>query len=68
MVGAEREESAFNMFKQMDLKGKTKDDTKLSTVHQNTISTVRAYESSGGKVTKLTCKLSSIYAMSIGRD
>jgi len=48
--GAEREESAFNMFKQMDLKGKTKDDTKLTTVHQNTINTVRVYNGSGSSV------------------
>lgn len=41
-----REESALNMFRQMDLRGKTKDDTQLKTVHQNSISTVRAY--SGG--------------------
>ena len=46
-LGAEREESAFNMFKQMDLKGKTKDDTQLKTVHQNTISTIRVFEGSG---------------------
>ena len=39
-LGDAREEPAFNMFKRMDLKGKTKDDTKLTTVHQNTISTV----------------------------
>lgn len=38
-----REESALNMFRQMDLKGKTKDDTKLNTVHQNTIRTIRSY-------------------------
>jgi actin related protein 2/3 complex subunit 1A/1B len=38
-----REESALNMFRQMDLKGKTKDDTKLTTVHQNTIKTIRSY-------------------------
>ena len=55
-MGAEREESAFNMFKQMDLKGKAKDDTQLKTVHQNTISTLRAFESPGGKVQKLSSK------------
>lgn len=42
------------MFKQMDLKGKTKDDTKLTTVHQNTISTIRVYEGSGGAVRKFS--------------
>jgi actin related protein 2/3 complex subunit 1A/1B len=50
----QREESAFNMFKQMDLKGKTTDDTKLKTVHQNTISTIRSFEEGGGAVTKIT--------------
>ena len=50
------EESALNMFKQMDLKGKVKDDTQLKTVHQNTISTLRAYEASGGRVSKFSCK------------
>lgn len=49
-----REESALNMFKQMDLKGKAKDDTQLKTVHQNTISTVRVYETSGSKVSKFS--------------
>jgi actin related protein 2/3 complex subunit 1A/1B len=49
-----REESAFNMFKQMDLKGKTSDDTKLKTVHQNTISTIRSFEEGNGTVTKIS--------------
>ncbi|KAJ4380263.1 ARP2/3 actin-organizing complex subunit Sop2 [Didymella sp. IMI 355093] len=50
-----REESAFNMFRQMDLKGKNSaDDTKLKTVHQNTISTIRSYEEAGGRVTKIS--------------
>ncbi|KAI8956791.1 actin-related protein 2/3 complex, subunit 1 [Daldinia sp. FL1419] len=54
-LGDEREESALNMFKQMDLKGKVKDDTQLKTVHQNTISTIRVYESDGsGAVTKFS--------------
>lgn len=52
----EREESALNMFRQMDLKGKTKDDTQLKTVHQNTIGTVRVYEQSGGNVKKFSSK------------
>lgn len=55
--GAQREESALNMFRQMDLKGKVKDDTQLKTIHQNTVTTIRPYESSGGRVTKFTCKL-----------
>ena len=55
-MGAEREESALNMFRQMDLKGKSKDDTQLKTVHQNTIATIRAYQESGGMLRKFSCK------------
>ena len=51
-----REESALNMFRQMDLKGKSKDDTQLKTVHQNTISTVRSYEETGGSLKKFSSK------------
>ncbi|KAF2141803.1 uncharacterized protein K452DRAFT_227828 [Aplosporella prunicola CBS 121167] len=40
----DKEESALNMFKQMDLKGKTKDDTKLHTTHQNTVLMLRGYQ------------------------
>lgn len=49
-AGMVEEESARNMFRQMDLKGKgaAKDDTVLKTVHQNTISTVRAFEGGFG--------------------
>ncbi|KAI9865952.1 MAG: hypothetical protein M1813_001919 [Trichoglossum hirsutum] len=53
-LGDQREESALNMFRQMDLKGKVKDDTQLKTVHQNTISTVRVYEGAGGAVRKFS--------------
>ncbi|MCJ1419363.1 hypothetical protein MMC32_005717 [Xylographa parallela] len=53
-LGAQREESALNMFRQMDLKGKAKDDTQLKTVHQNTIATVRSYDESGGAVKKFS--------------
>ncbi|KAF4581052.1 ARP2/3 actin-organizing complex subunit Sop2 [Ophiocordyceps camponoti-floridani] len=53
-AGTQREESALNMFRQMDLKGKVKDDTQLKTIHQNTITMIRPYESSGGRVTKFT--------------
>jgi len=49
-----REDSALNMFRQMDLKGKAKDDTQLKTVHQNTITMLRPYESSGGSVKKFS--------------
>ncbi len=58
-LGDHREESALNMFRQMDLKGKVKDDTQLKTVHQNTINTIRAYEEAGGTVKKF----SSMYSL-----
>ncbi|KAF2665861.1 actin-related protein 2/3 complex, subunit 1 [Microthyrium microscopicum] len=48
------EESALNMFRQMDLKGKTKDDTKLDTVHQNTITKVRVYGPPGQGASKFS--------------
>ena len=47
-LDGQREESALNMFKQMDLRGKVQNDTELRTVHQNTISTVREYDRAGG--------------------
>lgn len=52
--GGYREESALNMFRQMDLKGKTKDDTKLTTVHQNSIQKIRLYEGSGDRVSRIS--------------
>ncbi|PHH65502.1 hypothetical protein CDD81_2282 [Ophiocordyceps australis] len=52
--GHQREESALNMFRQMDLRGKAKDDTQLKTLHQNTITMIRPFESSGGRVTKFS--------------
>ena len=55
-LGGGREESALNMFKQMDLRGRAKDDTQLKTVHQNTISTVRVYAEAGGQVQKFSSK------------
>ena len=61
-LGEMREESALNMFRQMDLKGKSKDDTQLKTVHQNTIATLRSYDEVGGTVKKFSCK----YSMLIG--
>jgi actin related protein 2/3 complex subunit 1A/1B len=49
------EESALNMFRQMDLKGQNaKNDTKLTTVHQNTVNTIRVYQESGSGVTKFS--------------
>lgn len=44
-----QEESARNMFRQMDLRGKTsRDDTQLKTIHQNTIQTIRPYRGGNG--------------------
>ncbi|RMZ82809.1 hypothetical protein DV737_g1880, partial [Chaetothyriales sp. CBS 132003] len=53
--GAE-EASARDLFRQMDLKGRSaaKDDTQLSTTHQNTINTVRAFAGSPGAVAKFS--------------
>jgi len=53
-MGAVREESARDMFRQMDLKGKTKDDTVLNTTHQNTIATIRDFEGNPGQVRKFS--------------
>lgn len=53
-AAAAREDSALNMFRQMDLKGSTRDDTKLKTVHQNTISNIRSFAESGGNVSKIS--------------
>ena len=47
---AVQEESARNMFRQMDLRGKAKDDTQLHTTHQNTINTIRVYSGNSGAV------------------
>lgn len=52
--GQQREESALNMFRQMDLKGKTKDDTVLTTTHQNTINTIRVFEGNAGGVRRFS--------------
>lgn len=60
-LGAMREESALNMFRQMDLKGKSKDDTQLKTVHQNTIATIRTYDEAGENVKKFSCEYSMVW-------
>lgn len=57
-LGEMREESALNLFRQMDLKGKSKDDTQLKTVHQNTIATIRTYDEASGAVKKFSCEYS----------
>lgn len=43
--------TARNMFKQMDSKAQTVDDTELASVHQNTITCIRAYGHSANQVT-----------------
>ena len=55
-MGEMREESALNMFRQMDLKGKGQNDIQLKTVHQNTIATIRTYDESAGSVRKFSCE------------
>jgi len=50
-----REDTAFDMFKKIDSKGRNNvDDTSLKTIHQNTISTLRPYEGGIGAVTKFS--------------
>ncbi|KAK9465198.1 WD40-repeat-containing domain protein [Lipomyces arxii] len=54
---AGKESTALNMFRQMDLKGtpqSTTDDASLPTIHQNTITRLRPYESRRGRVTKVS--------------
>jgi actin related protein 2/3 complex, subunit 1A/1B len=65
-AGQQREESALNMFKQMDLKGKAKDDTQLKTVHQNTISMIRPFGGNPGSVTQFSCKFFPYVILRIG--
>lgn len=55
-AGAAREESALNMFRQMDLKGQTTADTKLKSTHQNTVNTVRVFEEANGNVRSFSSK------------
>lgn len=57
-LGEMRDESALNMFKQMDLKGKTQNDTQLKTTHQNTIATIRPYQESNGTISRFSCESS----------
>ncbi|CUS07577.1 unnamed protein product [Tuber aestivum] len=53
--GASQESSALNMFRQMDLKGKSSvDDTNLKTIHQNSITILRPYEGGPGNITKFS--------------
>lgn len=51
------------MFRQMDLKGQSQTDTQLKTVHQNTINTIRVYESAGGAVRKFSSTYVAAYKM-----
>lgn len=52
-----KESTALNMFRQLDLKGTTDvsaNTTSLATIHQNTITRLRPYEVSGGRVTRIS--------------
>ncbi|KAK9373075.1 WD40-repeat-containing domain protein [Lipomyces chichibuensis] len=52
-----RENTALNMFRQMDLKGTPQasaDDASLPTIHQNTITKLRPYAVSGGRVNSVS--------------
>lgn len=42
------------MFKQMDLKGQSKNDTQLRTVHQNTINTIRVHTGQADNVQQIS--------------
>jgi len=42
------------MFRQMDLKGKTRDDTQLKTIHQNTINTLREHKGQSGNISHVS--------------
>ncbi|CAG7928162.1 unnamed protein product [Penicillium olsonii] len=53
-AGGAREESALNMFRQMDLKGQASADTKLKSTHQNTVNTVRVHEEANGAVSSFS--------------
>ena len=54
--GEGQEQSALNLFRSMDLKGRSGgvDDTKLKTVHQNSINTVRAYQEDASGVSRIS--------------
>ncbi|KAJ1562354.1 protein 2 3 complex subunit [Cladochytrium tenue] len=52
---AEFGNSAMNTFKQMDKRAQAAStDTELNSVHQNTITSIRAYETVGGQVRKIS--------------
>lgn len=57
-AGGAREESALNMFRQMDLKGQASVDTKLKSTHQNTVNTVRVFEEASGQVRSFSSEYS----------
>lgn len=59
-AGGAREESALNLFRQMDLKGQTQADTKLKSTHQNTVNTIRAYDEANGQVRSFSSKCSLV--------
>ena len=64
MPAAEEEESARNLFRQMDLRGRAKDDTQLKTVHQNTVTKLRVYQEAGGSLKKFSSKSSAFLVLS----
>ena len=61
MPAAEEEESARNLFRQMDLRGRAKDDTQLKTVHQNTVTKLRVYQEAGGSLKKFSSKSNVLF-------
>jgi actin related protein 2/3 complex subunit 1A/1B len=54
--GQQEEESARNLFRAMDLRGRAggNEVTKLPTVHQNSINKLRVYQENGGQVQKIS--------------
>lgn len=63
-AGGAREESALNMFRQMDLKGQTQADTKLKSTHQNTINTVRVFEEANGQARSFSSEYTVVLYLS----
>ncbi|CAI7652172.1 unnamed protein product [Penicillium manginii] len=53
-AGGAREESALNMFRQMDLKGQAQSNTKLKSTHQNTVNAVRVFQENDGQVSSFS--------------
>lgn len=62
-MGGAREDSALNMFRQMDLRGQTQADTQLKTTHQNTVSTIRVFDDANGSVSKFSSKCNLFFLL-----